>query len=70
MMNHLSNIASLRSIAQEGVILPRVGLSVFETAVTYVAIPLALFFGIALLTYAATSDRSKKSKSSVITTIE
>ncbi len=69
-MNHLSNVASLRSIAQEGVILPRVGLSVFETVVTYVAVPLGLFFAIALVTYAFTSDRSKKSKSSAITTIE
>ncbi|MEI6552734.1 MAG: hypothetical protein WCN84_05895 [Actinomycetes bacterium] len=45
------------------------GLSVLETVVTFIVIPTALFAVIALITYAGTATRQKKT-SSVITEIE
>jgi large-conductance mechanosensitive channel len=44
------------------------GLSVFETVVTFLLIPTALFVVISVLTYAGTATRQKKP--SVITDIE
>ena len=44
------------------------GLSVLETVVTFLIIPTALFAVIALITYAGTATKQKKS--SVITDIE
>ena len=45
------------------------GLSVLETVFTFIVIPIALFAVIALITYAGTATRQKKT-SSVITEIE
>jgi len=45
------------------------GLSVLETVVTFIVIPTALFAVIALITYAGTATRQKKT-TSVITEIE
>jgi hypothetical protein len=45
------------------------GLSVLETVVTFIVIPVALFAVITLITYAGTATRQKKT-SSVITEIE
>jgi hypothetical protein len=44
------------------------GLSVFETVLTFVVIPIALFVVISAITYAGTATRTKKSTS--ITEIE
>ena len=46
------------------------GLSVFETVITFVVIPVAMFVVISVLTYAATATRQKSKKSSVLTEIE
>lgn len=46
------------------------GLSVFETVVTFIIIPTAMFVVISVLTYAATATKQKSKKSSVLTTIE
>lgn len=69
MTNHLHSLVRLHAIAQEDGYIPSQGLSVIETVVTYVLIPLGLFFTIALLTWSFTGER-KKSKSSSITSIE
>jgi hypothetical protein len=52
----------------EGPVTSAPGLSVFETIVTFLVIPVAMFVVIAVLTYAGTATRQKKS--SVITEIE
>jgi hypothetical protein len=52
----------------EGPVTSAPGLSVFETIVTFLVIPTVMFVGIAVLTYAGTATRQKKS--SVITEIE
>jgi len=44
------------------------GLSVFETVLTFIVIPVALFVVISVITYAGTGPRTKKSTS--ITEIE
>jgi large-conductance mechanosensitive channel len=46
------------------------GLSVFETVVTFVVIPVAMFVVISVLTYAATATKQKSKKTSVLTEIE
>jgi len=46
------------------------GLSVFETVITFVVIPVAMFVVISVLTYAATATKQKSKKSSVLTEIE
>jgi len=46
------------------------GLSVFETIVTFVVIPVTMFVVISALTYAATSTKQKSKKHSVLTEIE
>jgi large-conductance mechanosensitive channel len=46
------------------------GLSVFETILTFVIIPTAMFVVISALTYAATATKQKSKKSSVLTEIE
>jgi hypothetical protein len=52
----------------EGPVTSAPGLSVFETIVTFLVIPVAMFVVIAVLAYAGTATRQKKS--SVITEIE
>jgi SNF family Na+-dependent transporter len=69
MTNNLHSLVSLHAIAQEDGYIPSEGLSTIDTVVTYVLIPVALFFTIALITWALTGDRKKK-KSSSITSIE
>ena len=69
MTNHLHSLVTLHAIAQEDGYIPSEGLSVIDTVITYVVIPVALFFIIALITCALTGDRKKK-KSSSITSIE
>jgi hypothetical protein len=69
MTNHLHSLVRLHAIAQEDGYIPSEGLSAIDTVVTYVLIPVGLFFGIALITWALTGDRKKK-KSSSITSIE
>ena len=69
MTNHLHSLVTLHAIAQEDGYIPSEGLSVIDTVITYVVIPVALFFIIALITWALTGDRKKK-KSSSITSIE
>ena len=68
MTNNLQSLVSLRTIAQEDGYIPGEALSAIETVVTFVLIPIALFFIIALLTWASTGERKKKSSS--ITSIE
>ena len=69
MTNNLQSLVSLRTIAQEDGYIPGEALSAIETVVTFVLIPIALFFIISLLTWASTGERKKK-KSSSITSIE
>ena len=52
----------------EGPVTSAPGLSVFETVVTFLVIPTALFVVISVLTFAGTATRQKRS--SVITEIE
>ena len=65
MMNHLNSLVTLNSIAQEDGYVPSEGLSAIDTVVTFVVIPVALFFGIALIAWALTGERSKKKNSSI-----
>ena len=69
MTNNLQSLVSLRTIAQEDGYIPGEALSAIETVVTFILIPIALFFVIALLSWASTAERQKK-KSSSITSIE
>ena len=69
MTNNLHSLVSLRAIAQEDGYIPGEALSAIETVVTFVLIPIALFFVIALLSWVSTGERKKK-KSSLITSIE
>jgi len=46
------------------------GLSVFETILTFVVIPIVMFVVISALSYAATATKQKSKKSSVLTEIE
>lgn len=69
MTNNLHSLVTFRAIAQEDGYIPSQGLSAFETVVTFVLIPIALFFIIALLAWAFTGERKNK-KSSSITSIE
>lgn len=69
MTNNLHSLVTLYAIAQEDGYVPGEGLSAIETVVTFVLIPVGLFFGIALISWAFTADRKKK-KSSSITSIE
>jgi large-conductance mechanosensitive channel len=69
MTNNLHSLVSLRAIAQEDGYIPGEALSAIETVVTFVLIPIALFFVIALLSWVSTGERKKK-KSSSITSIE
>jgi large-conductance mechanosensitive channel len=69
MTNNLHSLVSLRAIAQEDGYIPGEALSAIETVVTFVLIPIALFFVIALLSWVSTRERKKK-KSSSITSIE
>jgi len=52
----------------EGPVTSAPGLSVLETVVTFLVIPIALFVVISVITYAGTATRQKKS--SAITEIE
>ncbi len=56
------------SAVEDGTI-PGLGLSVFETVVTFIVIPVGLFFIIAGLSWAGSRPRTEK-KRSVITSIE
>jgi SNF family Na+-dependent transporter len=69
MTNHLHSLVTLHAIAQEDGYIPSEGLSTIDTIVTYLLIPLGLFFTIALITWVLTGERKKK-KSSSITSIE
>ncbi len=69
MTNNLQSLVSLRTIAQEDGYIPGEALSAIETVVTFVLIPIVLFFVIALLSWVSTGERKKK-KSSSITSIE
>jgi large-conductance mechanosensitive channel len=62
-------ITIMNMINQEDGYVPGPALSALETIVTFVVIPTALFLLISLITYAATAQRKKSSKS-VITHIE
>jgi hypothetical protein len=53
----------------EGPVTSAPGLSVFETIVTFLVIPTAMFVVIAVLAYALTAPKKSKA-SSAITTIE
>jgi large-conductance mechanosensitive channel len=52
----------------EGPVTSAPGLTVFETVITFILIPTAMFILISVITYAGTATRQKKS--SAITEIE
>jgi hypothetical protein len=53
----------------EGPVTSAPGLSIFETVVTFLVIPTAMFVGISVIAYALTAPKKSKS-SSVITSIQ
>ena len=67
MLNNL--VSGLAMINQEDGTIPGLSLSALETVITFVIVPTVLFLVISLISYAATAER-KKSTKSVITHIE
>jgi hypothetical protein len=53
----------------EGPVTSAPGLSIFETVVTFLVIPTAMFVGISVIAYALTAPKKSKT-SSVITSIQ
>ena len=72
MIKTISQVAVLAgNINQEPGAMPGEGLTALQTFTYFVAAPLGLFFGIAVIVWALTGDKKKSSGSaSVITSIE
>jgi hypothetical protein len=66
----LQIISSLARATQEDGTMAGEGLTALQTFVTFVAVPIALFVVISVISYALTADRKNKSGKSSITYIE